>query len=399
MSFDSICRITTEDAIARKLGGASVRIGSREEVNHLPRWSRAFAGQRKDHRFYELVEDTLTEGFTYGYLVIENGAGVRAVQPYFIIDQDLLGGIGGFGKRCFDAVRRVWPRFMHARTLMLGCSAGEGHLDAGDMSDSTLAGALAGALPRLARELSCAMVVLKEFPASYRVALACLASAGFTRIPSMPMTKLALPYKNFDDYVRSKLSATTRATLRRKLRVCARAQPPVTLSIIQDARGIIDEIYPLYLNVFARSPLQFEKLSKEFLSEIGVRIPDRTRFFVWRQGGRAVAFALCMVHDSDIYYEYVGFDYDVALKLHLYYRVFQDIVEWAIANGYGEFHSGSLNYDPKWHLRQSLEPIDLYVRHISAPINAVFRRLLPLLEPTRADPILPNFENYRELRG
>ena len=162
---------------------------------------------------------------------------------------------------------------------------------------------------------------------------------------------------------------------------------------------MVDEIYPLYLNVFARSPLQFEKLTKEFLAEIGARMPDKTRFLVWRQEGRAVAFALCMVDGDDIYHEYVGFDYSVAFKLHLYYRVFHDIVEWAIANGYGEFHSGSLNYDPKWHLRQSLDPIDLYVRHISPPVNAVFRRLLPLLEPTRADPILPNFENYRDLWG
>jgi len=53
--------------------------------------------------------------------------------------------------------------------------------------------------------------------------------------------------------------------------------------------------------------------------------------------------------------------------LHLYYRVFHDIVEWAIANGYREFQSGSLNHDPKWHLRQSLDPIDLYVRLISPP--------------------------------
>ena len=128
-------------------------------------------------------------------------------------------------------------------------------------------------------------------------------------------------------------------------------------------------------------------------------MPDKTLFFVWRQEERAVAFALCMVNGGDIYHEYVGFDYSVAFKLHLYYRVFHDIVEWAIANGYHEFHSGSLNYDPKWHLRQSLDPIDLYVRYISPPINAVFRRLLPLLEPTRADPILPNFENYRELWG
>jgi Acetyltransferase (GNAT) domain len=392
-------RVRREAAVAPNLGGATIRIASRAEVTRLPRWSRAFAGERKDHRFYEILEDTLNEGFSYGYLVVENGAKAGAIQPYFIVDQDLLGGISGFAKRSFDTVRRVWPRFMRARTLMVGCSAGEGHLDAGDMSHMALAEALAGALPRLARELSCVMVVLKEFPARYRAALACLGSAGFTRVPSMPMTKLALPYKNFDDYVRRKLSATTRATLRRKLRVCARAEPPVILIITQDACGIVDEIHPLYLNVFARSPLQLEKLTKEFLSELGARMPDKTRFFVWRQSGRAVAFALCLVDGQDIYYEYVGFDYAVALKLHLYYRVFQDIIEWAIANGYREFYSGSLNYDPKWHLRQSLAPIDLYVRHTSAPINAVFRRLLPLLEPTRADPILPNFENYRELWG
>jgi hypothetical protein len=392
-------RVMTENAITRKVDVASVRFALRAEVTRLPRWSCAFADERKDHRFYELLEDTLTDGFSYGYLVVESGGDVRAIQPCFIVDQDLLGGISGFAKRCCDAVRRVWPRFMRARTLMIGCSAGEGHLDAADMPHPALVDALADALPQLARELDCVMVVLKEFPARYRTALACLSDARFTRIPSMPMTKLALPYKNFDDYVRSKLSATTRATLRRKLRVCARAEPPVTLEVTHDARRIADEIHPLYLNVFARSPLQFEKLTKEFLAEIGARMPDKTRFFVWRQNGRAVAFALCLVDGRDIYYEYVGFDYAVALKLHLYYRVFKDIIAWAIANGYREFNSGSLNYDPKWHLRQSLAPIDLYVRHISPPINAVFRRLLPLLEPTRADPILPNFENYRELWG
>ena len=72
-------------------------------------------------------------------------------------------------------------------------------------------------------------------------------------------------------------------------------------------------------------------------------------------------------------------------------------VQCAIANGYRHFHSGSLNYDPKWHLRQSLDPVDLYVRHTSGLVNAALKRLLPIMEPTRADPILPNFANYREL--
>ena len=382
---------------APTLQGATMRLASRAEIARLPHWARAFANERKDHRFYELVEDTPTDGFDYGYLVAGNEASVCAIQPYFIVDQDLLAGTGDRTKPIIAALRRLWPRFMRARTLMVGCSAGEGHFDGDGQSHQAIAELLAGSLPRLARELGCVMIVLKEFPANYRTSLKCLGSAGFTRIPSMPMTKLAIDFKDFEDYLSQKLSPGTRATLRRKLRITARAIPPVTLSITNDASALVDELHPLYLNVFERSPLQFEKLTKEFLREIGTRMPDKVRFFVWRQDARAVAFALCMIHGEHIHHEYVGFDYSAAFKLHLYYRVFRDIIEWAIANGYREFHSGSLNYDPKWHLRQSLDPIDLYVRHTSAPINAVFKRLLPVMEPTRSDPILPNFQNYREL--
>ena len=223
--------IRRDRAVVPRLGGATVRIASSEEVVRLPRWSRAFASERKDHRFYELIEDTLKDGFSYGYFVVEDGTDVSAIQPYFILDQDLLGGINDVAKRCFDAARRVWPRFMRAHTLMVGCSAGEGHLDTGELSDVALAEALARALPQLAREAGCVMIVLKEFPASYRAAMACLGDAGFTRIPSMPMTKLALPFKHFDEYMRTKLSAGTRMKLRRKLRACACAHPPVTLEV------------------------------------------------------------------------------------------------------------------------------------------------------------------------
>jgi hypothetical protein len=377
--------------------GATMRIASRNEIARLPHWSSAFANERKDHRFYELVEDTLRDGFDYGYFVVGDGESVCAIQPYFIVDQDLLAGTGDRVKPSIAASRRLWPRFMHARTLMVGCSAGEGHLDGGDGSRQAIAELLAGSLLRLARELGCAMIVLKEFPAKYRTSLQCLRSAGFARIPSMPMTKLAIDFKDFEDYLSGKLSPGTRATLRRKLRIAGRAKPAITMSVTNEVSEHVDELHPLYVNVFERSPLQFEKLTKEFLSEIGKRMPEKVRFFVWRQDAQAIAFALCMIHGEDIYHEYVGFDYSVAFELHLYYRVFRDIIEWAIANGYRQFHSGSLNYDPKWHLRQSLDPIDLYVRHTSNAINTVFKRLVPVMEPTRSDPILPNFHNYREL--
>jgi predicted N-acyltransferase len=249
----------------------------------------------------------------------------------------------------------------------------------------------------VARELDCAMIVLKEFPAKYRGPLQCLHDADFTRVPSMPMTTLGIDYRNFDDYLSNMLSPRTRGKVRRKLRAAERAQPVITMSVVDDVTPVVDDIYPLYEKVFERSPLQFEKLTREFLCEIGRRMPDKVRFFIWRQDDRIIAFGLCMVQGEDFSHDYVGFDYSVAFELNLYYRVFHDVVEWAIANGYKRFYSGSLNYDPKWHLRQSLYPVDLYVRHTSGPLNAVLSRLLPLMEPTRSDPILPNFHNYGEL--
>ena len=58
-----------------------------------------------------------------------------------------------------------------ARTMMVGCTAGEGHLDGDEASHFATAEALTRSLPRLARELSCAMIVLKEYPAKYRAPL------------------------------------------------------------------------------------------------------------------------------------------------------------------------------------------------------------------------------------
>src|SRR5215470_6838059 len=124
---------------------------------------------------------------------------------------------------------------------------------------------------------------------------------------------------------------------------------------------------------------------------------DKVRFFVWRQSERIVAFAACIVHGDAIYAEYIGLDYEVALELHLYHYVFRDIVSWAIANGYKSFRSSGLNYDPKLHLRHLLDPLDLYVRHASTPINALLKHILPAIEPTRYDETLAKFCNYREL--
>src|ERR1700730_18151456 len=46
---------------------ARVDVLTGAEVAGCPRWPRAFAHARKDHRYYEIVEKTIRQGFDYGY--------------------------------------------------------------------------------------------------------------------------------------------------------------------------------------------------------------------------------------------------------------------------------------------------------------------------------------------
>jgi predicted N-acyltransferase len=247
-----------------------------------------------------------------------------------------------------------------------------------------------------ARGLGARLIVLKEFPDQYRDALSCFVRGGFTRIPSMPHTRLNIAYADFDDYMQSALNSATRRKLRKKFNATA-SGVPIALSVVNDVTPIVDEIYPLYLQVYERSKLRFEKLTKEYFCGLGTAMPDRVRFFIWRRHTKAVAFGACMVHGDTLFAEYLGLDYSVALELHLYHHVFRDLVRWAIANGCRWFQSTGLNYDPKLHLRHRLKPVDLYVRHTSTIVNVFMGAVLPLLEPTRHDSTLKKFPNYFDL--
>jgi predicted N-acyltransferase len=239
--------------------------------------------------------------------------------------------------------------------------------------------------------------VLKEFPARYRGALSSLQRHGFARIPSFPNVRLRLEYADFDDFCRRRLSGSVRAKLKRKIRDAAAHPPPIVMQPVTDIAPYIDEVYPLYLQVYQKSAFKFELLTPDFILGLADRMPDKVRFFIWRQQGKAIGFAICMIEADALYGEYMGLDYSVAEKVHTYFIIMRDLMDWAIHAGFRYFCSTGLNYEPKYHFRFDLEPLDLYVTHTSAITNWFLRRLIYLIEPTHHDPILRRFENYEDL--
>jgi hypothetical protein len=320
------------------------------------------------------------------------------VQPVFVVKQDLVAAAPTLLRKLAGAARTIFPGFLQLKMLMVGNAAGEGHLVHYSAEEQrVVVAAAARAVRELAQSCRASVIVWKDFPAEYRRTLAPLTRGEYVRIPSMPGTRLPLNFTSFNDYMRRHLSRSMRKNLRRKFRATARL--PLTMSVVTDVSDCADELVPLYEQVRARARLRFERLTREFFAELGARMGDRARFFLWRLDGRLVAFSLCLVHEGTICDEYLGLDYSVALDLHLYFVTYRDIVSWAIEQGLKAYYSTPLNYDPKLHLGLELAPLDLYVAHANDTINRFFPAAVRHVQPMKNEPLLARFPNAAELHA
>jgi len=351
-------------------------------------WARGFADTPKDFQYYELIEQTMGLAFEYRYLaVFDQTNRPVALQPLVLTTLDLAVSASEAIVRFVAKLRTLWPRFWQSRMALAGCLVGEGKTGALESVEVAIP-LVAEALEKYARDQRIFLVAFKDFPREMRRAFSCLNRSGYARVAGFPPVTLDLNFASFDEYMAMQLSRATRKNLRRKFRAAADASPPIALEVWTEAAQIIDEIYPLYLAVARTSAIRFEVFTRKYFLEAGRCAPGKFRYFVWRQGGRAVAFSFCMIWNGTLYDNDIGLDYAVAYELNLYYVTFRDLLNWALANGLRRYASAPFSYDPKLRLRLKPQPVDVYVKHISPWLNPLIKLFAVLFEPTRTDPVL-----------
>jgi hypothetical protein len=356
-------------------------------------WRATFGTGYKNFEYYRLIEDTVQTGFTYRYLVLfDLEERPIALQPLIITDQDLATAINGRIGRAIKSIRARLPRFLYSRMLMAGCLVGDGKLGIlPGINPSFASDLLAQALQQFARSEAISFVTIKDFSPSLRSNLRPLVLAGYTRLDGFPSHHLDLRFSSVEGYMRQHLSRVTRKSFKRKLKKTAAAIPRIELEVRNDCSEMIDEIYPLYLNVTQRSNVTFEVFSKEYFLEASRRMPECVRYFIWRQNGRAIAFSFCIIWGDTIYDNDIGLDYAVAHELNLYHLTFHDILDWALKNHLRFYATAPFNYEVKLHLRLRPVPLDLYIRHCSPVINLLLKFVSPFFAPAKSDPALRKY--------
>jgi hypothetical protein len=379
-----------ETGLTFETADASVRVVNSAGAIPAEIRDRAFAEHAKNLSYIDVSARALEGQFEHHYMILQSRlTGEAGVQPLFFVSQDILDGLPRGLHKALAWPRRFFPGWLRLRMLMVGCSAGDGALDS---TEPWFVEALSEALTIYGKRTKTAAILFKDFPVVYRDALALLDKHGYRRVPSMPACKLDFNFASFEAYMKDILG--------RKLRykyIKLNKTKPIPFEALTDVTPIANELYELYRQTHERSKMRFERLTPEFFALIGREMPDTARYFVWRVDGKIAAFALCIIHEGTMYHLNIGFDYSVSFDLQLYYVTIRDLFQWALGQGLKDYVTGQLNYDPKFHLKMRLDPLDLYARHTNPLINPLFKFAIGYLQPVRHDPLIKQFPNFAEI--
>lgn len=354
-------------------------------------WNSLFPKTPESWNFHKTIEETLTGQFKFYYAAAYRDSRVVCILPCFVMDYPLdttiMGPLEKPAGKLIALLRRFIPRFFTLRMLICGSPTGEGKIGLPPSGEyRKLLVPMVRRLEEVAAREKAGTLMFKDFPEQYNAFLDPLEQASFHKIRSYPLVELDIRFNDFEEYF-STLSRPTKKDLKRKFRK-ADSEAALTMEVRSGAGEHLDEIYRLYLATYEKSPVKFEKVTKDFFLKISGNMPEETRYFLWFRGGKLVAFDLCLVSDGLLIDEYVGMDYGVAYDLHLYFATFRDIVRWCIGNGVRKYKSGALNYDPKKRLDLDFLPQSIFMRHKNRLMNFFLGILTRSLKPENFDPTL-----------
>jgi len=358
------------------------------QISDIPKenWDAVFPDILESYDFFRAIDASALLQFAMYYIMVYDKKTPVGAFPCFLVDYSLDTSIVGPLKRITGSIKRIMPNIFSLRVLVCGMPIGQSRFGVKRETDKVLKVVLRR-MEQLAKKNRAAIVAFKDFDHSYCAALDPLQKDGFKKIEGLPNTELNVWFRDFEEYLNT-LSGATRYDLRRKFK---KVDGKVSINFEETVHldnETLKDVYRLYLDMVKRHDMSFEILPPEFFLEVSRKMTDKVKFFLWRIDGKLVTFLLCLVKEDILIDYYVGLDYDVAHRYHLYFVKFRDILNWCIRHKIQKYEMGFTGYEAKVRLGFDLVPLYLYVRLQNRLLRPVFRLLCELLKFENFDPAL-----------
>lgn len=356
-------------------------------------WNKIFPNILESYDFFRTLDESSLEQFSLFYIMVYDRKTPVGATACFLVNYPLDTTLKGPLKRITGSIRKFMPNIFSLRAVVCGMPLGQGRIGMPAQSEAIIH-AILRRVEQIAKKARASVVAFKDFDQSYTGILDPLQKKGFSKFDSLPTTELNIWFKNFEEYLMT-LSGATRYDLRRKFKKTD-GHVKIDLKIVDALDDdTLQDVHKLYLGMVARQSMVFELLPIDFFKNISKNMPGHTKFFLYRIKERLVAFLLCLTSEDMLIDYYVGLDYSVAHKYHLYFVKFRDALNWCINHNIKKYEMGTTSYEPKKRLGFDLVPLYLYVRLRNKALRPIFNLICQFLKFENFDPDLKKTKTSR----
>lgn len=377
----------------RILPTPAVRFGENVPAACNRVWEAASVHPTSSVGFIEASAGHAPPGFALGTAVYGNDVRLLAGAAFLRYDFRLDMPLGASFRRLGDWLVRVAPRLVRVPLIALGSPLADRcaltfDADLDREGRHEVFGALLEGFMAEAKATRADVLAIKDLPDDLARDLhPVLATYGYTRIASLPIALLDLPFESEEEYVAS-LKPSMRADLRRKLR---QSDGKVQFVVGAGVRDLGPKLERLYEETRERSKAdygEFDQLSPGFLESLLTSMPGKARLVTCWLGETLAGFNLFFSDRRRAVAFKIGLRGDLARSHNLYFLNWMWMVRHCIAERIPLLEMGQTTYELKTRLGCRLEPSWIYVRHRTAGWNSLFKLFGPHVSFAGMDPDL-----------
>jgi hypothetical protein len=355
-------------------------------------WTALFPEDCEGWDYYTACEMAPPPAFAFSAIAVTMRGRVVAAAPIFRLTYRLDTPLQGSWRPLGTWLNRRLPRLVNLPVMGLGSPlADRCHLGiAADLSPLERTAAVRTLLTRLdahAASQNVPILAIKDLPDHQLAAVAApLQEARFTRVASLPIAVLDLPFASEDAYLAS-LSARTRKDIRRKLKRAADVRVEMRTSLA----GIEQAIVALYDETRLQSGVDygdFEKLSPHYFGEVVTRLGERAALMLYWVGQKLIGFNLLLMERDRIIDKFIGMHYPIAREHNLYALSWMTNVRFCLERGIAQLQTGQTAYAAKLRFGSRLDKLWVCFKHRGKVLNGIFRTFGPLMAFDKMDPDL-----------
>ena len=380
--------------LSRTASGLDLRVQVHGGVDGIGQqaWDGLFPGDPESWAFYHAGDQAPPPGFVLGAISVAHDGQVVAAAPFFRteyrFDTSLQGRMRQIGDWLFAHMRSL----VSMRVMGLGsplcdhCHLGfAAHLTP-LQRDEVLEALLEGLRAHAKREKAPLLAAKALTTAQSELLNGVFTAKSFTRVTSLPVVMVSLPFRNEADYFAS-LPPRTASYLKRKFRPIDKLRVEYRDSMA----GLEDQIHQLYQATLAQSPVdygEFGQVDRNFFPRVLTQMGDKAQMMLCWRGDELLSFQLYLVGDRDIVAKCIGMRYPQAKEYNLYFINWLLIIRAAIQHDKSRICMGGTTYQTKQLFGGIIEKRWIYFRFRNPIHNTILPWLAPAFDFEKNDPEL-----------